>query len=391
MFRKRLPILRALFVVMFLLVLVAAPAPAAAAAGIELSTTYPGITAGPGELLTFSLQIHNHNLQSRIVQLDLSSCPEEWQASLEGQGRRINQVFLKAESAERADLKVQVPDNAPEEVHSVTVSVSLNGQIVDSLKLNINVSRATTGKDKLKAQYSELKGSSDATFVFKLGLTNTGTDEQGYSLGADIPQGWQVSFKPSHEQQQVASISVDGGETKNLEVSITPAATVEAGEYTIPVYATGTTGQAVEELKVIISGTYQLVLTTPSGRLNADVVAGRDKKITLEIKNEGSAPLHEIKFSAQTPGQWSVSFDPDTITVLDPGESRQVTATITAAGKAIAGDYVVAMSASAQETTKQEEFRVTVKTSTLWGLVGVVIVILVIAGVYGVFQKYGRR
>lgn len=391
MFKKRLRLLNALSLTIVLLVLFSTPGSVTAAAGIELSTTYPGITAGPGELLTIPLQIHNRNAQSRIVELALSSSPEGWEASLEGQGRKINQVFLKGESGERADLKIQVPEEAAEEAYAVAVSVSLNGQVVDKLTLNINVSRQTSGKDKLKAQYSELKGPADATFVFKVGLTNTGTDEQGYSLGADAPQGWQVSFKPSHEQQQVASISLDGGETKNLEVNIVPAPAVEAGEYTIPVYATSTTGQAMEELKVIISGTYQLILTTPSGRLNTDVVAGRDKKITLEVKNEGSAPLHEISFSAQTPNQWSVSFDPDTIAALDPGESRQVTATITAASKAIAGDYVVAINASAQEKTSQEEFRVTVKTSTLWGLTGVIIVILVIAGVYHVFQKYGRR
>ncbi|NLW06697.1 MAG: alpha-galactosidase, partial [Clostridia bacterium] len=355
------------------------------------STTNPGITANPGEFITFALQVNNHGTQSQIVELRIDSCPEEWQASLEGRGRKISQVFVSGQSSEMVDLKVQIPENAQEEVYTITVAALRGGSLLDSLKLTVNISETPAGEDRLKAQYSELKGPADATFNYKLSLTNNGTDEQAYSLGADIPQGWQISFKPSYEQQQVASITVAGGETKNLDVSITPAANVEAGEYTIPVYAISSSGRATAELKLIISGTYELNFSTPSGRLNTEIVAGRDQKVTLEVENSGSAPINNINFSAQAPDNWSVSFDPKTIDILNPGEKRQLTATITASNKAIAGDYVVAMKATANEAINQANFRVTVKTSTLWGIVGLVIVLLVCAGVYWVFHQYGRR
>lgn len=380
---------RILVVVMLLLFFL--PSPTIAAAGIELSTTYPGITANPGEFITFPLQVNNHGSQSQIVELRIDSCPEEWQASLEGRGRKISQVFVSGQSSEMVDLKVQIPENAQEEVYTITVAALRGGSLLDSLKLTVNISETPAGEDRLKAQYSELKGPADATFNYKLSLTNNGTDEQAYSLGADIPQGWQISFKPSYEQQQVASITVAGGETKNLDVSITPAANVEAGEYTIPVYAISSSGRATAELKLIISGTYELNFSTPSGRLNTEIVAGRDQKVTLEVENSGSAPINNINFSAQAPDNWSVSFDPKTIDILNPGEKRQLTATITASNKAIAGDYVVAMKATANEAINQANFRVTVKTSTLWGIVGLVIVLLVCAGVYWVFHQYGRR
>jgi len=378
-------------IIMVLLFLLVLPTTAMAAGGIELSTTYPGIVAGPGETISFPLDLNNSNSEGQIVTLRIDGIPEGWRASIEGNGRQIHQVYVKGKSSESANLKVEVPENVKAGDYSVDISALKNGSPLDSLKVSVKVSMEPSGEDKLKAQYRELKGPGDATFNFKLNLTNNSNTEQLYSLGAKVPQGWQITFKPSYESQQVASISVKEGSTQGLDVSITPAANVEAGEYVIPVQAASSTGVATEELKVIITGTYSMKFSTPTGRLNADVVAGRDKKVALVVENTGSAPLNGISFSASTPENWTVEFDPDIIDVLNPGESAQVTALITADAKAISGDYVVSMKASTRETSQQANFRVTVKTSTLWGVVGVAFVVLICAGIYWVFNTYGRR
>ncbi|MDK2836565.1 MAG: hypothetical protein PWP21_1342, partial [Thermosediminibacterales bacterium] len=261
----------------------------------------------------------------------------------------------------------------------------------DSLKLSVKISEARMGEDELTARYSELKGPSDATFNFKLDLTNNGGREQVYSLGAQAPEGWQVTFKPSYESQQVASISVKAGETQGLDVKVIPAVSAEEGEYTIPVLAVSSEGRVSEELKVIISGSYDMEFTTPSGRLNADLVAGKEKKVNLKVENTGSAVLNNITFSSNEPQNWSVTFDPKKIDTLKPGESRQITATITSDSKAISGDYLVSLTASTRETRSTANLRVTVKTSTLWGIVGLIIVLIVVASVYWAFRTYGRR
>ena len=68
-----------------------------------------------------------------------------------------------------------------------------------------------------------------------------------------------------------------------------------------------------------------------------------------------------------------------------------MTAYITPDSKAIAGDYIVSISASARETSASADIRVTVHTSTLWGIVGVAIIAGVIYWVATTFKKYGRR
>ena len=80
--------------------------PAIAAAAVELATTYPGIAAGSGEVVTFPLEIVNNGSQSRVVTLQVEALPEGWHASIEGKGRQVNQVYVFANSEADADLKV---------------------------------------------------------------------------------------------------------------------------------------------------------------------------------------------------------------------------------------------------------------------------------------------
>ena len=55
------------------------------------------------------------------------------------------------------------------------------------------------------------------------------------------------------------------------------------------------------------------------------------------------------------------------------------------------GDYVTSITASTAETTSTADFRVSVKTSSLWGIAGVLIIVALAAGIGYVFRKYGRR
>ncbi|MDN5344928.1 MAG: hypothetical protein PWQ18_1041, partial [Clostridia bacterium] len=191
--------------------------------------------------------------------------------------------------------------------------------------------------------------------------------------------------------KQIASLSLKPGQNQGLDVNVKPPQGVKAGTYNIPIQAASSSSKAGVVLKVNITGTYSLELTTPDGRLNADALAGRESPVTLVVKNTGSADLTGITFAANAASGWAVTFKPDKIDLLPAGGSQQVTAFIKPSSQAIAGDYVVGLTANAQEASGTAEFRVGVRTSTLWGLVGVVLVLAVIGGVAWIFRKYGRR
>ncbi|NLT97382.1 MAG: hypothetical protein GXW96_04375 [Christensenellaceae bacterium] len=141
-----------------------------------------------------------------------------------------------------------------------------------------------------------------------------------------------------------------------------------------------------------IIGTYEMKLSTPTGLLSVDAVAGQGSTVTLNIENTGNADLSNITLTAKsTPANWSVTFDKDTIETLPAGQSVQVAATIKPAKDAVTGDYVVSIQAKSTLASSQADFRVTVKTSTIWGIVGIVIIAAVVVALVLVFRKFGRR
>lgn len=385
-------ILSVILVIAFLVSFLSFAGQADAAGGVVLSTNFPGISTSAGENLTFPLKIKNNSSAKQIADLTVTSKPDKWYTTLKGSNRIIHQALIEANGEAFFDLLVNIPEEVQPGEYPITVAArNKNGYSLDNLTLKIRITDTEVGNDQLKANYLELQGPGDAAFNFKINLANNGNNEQLYGLGAQVQDGWQVSFKPSYEDQQVASIAVKPGETKSLDVIVKPPVNVKAGEYTIPIQAASAVNKITEELKVIITGTYKLEFSTPTGKLNTDIVAGRDKKVNLQVKNAGSAELNNISFSANTPIDWSVSFEPENIVSLKAGETRQVTATITAADQAIVGDYLVSMTAATQVAKGSADMRVTVKTSTLWGIVGLLIIIAVLYVIYRAFQKYGRR
>ena len=87
----------------------------------------------------------------------------------------------------------------------------------------------------------------------------------------------------------------------------------------------------------------------------------------------------------------TVTFKPEKIDLLKPGESQEIKAYVKPDSRAIAGDYAVRMTARTKETSSNAEFRVMVKTPTAWGIVGIAVIALLAGGLYRTFKVYGRR
>jgi uncharacterized membrane protein len=363
--------------------------PVYASGSLILSTSYPGLTVRPGETIKVPLEIDNKGA-SRSVELVTQSIPEDWSGTFLGSGKTVHQVFVKNGESQNVDYETLVPLDAKEGTYQIKLAAT-SGVVSDSLTLELIVSEAAQVQSKMVAQYPELQGPAGAIFSFRADLTNSSNKEQSYSLGANVPAGWEVAFKPSYEDKKIASISLEAEKNQGLDIEVKPPQNVKAGEYVIPISAVSADETIQNELKVIITGTYSLELTTPNGLLNFESTAGREKEITLVVKNTGSGDLHNVKLSARQPSNWLVNFEPEQIDLLKAEESREIKAIIKPDNKAIAGDYAVTLTASTQETSTNVDFRVIVKTSTLWGLVGVVIIGAMAYGLYHTFKVYGRR
>jgi uncharacterized membrane protein len=96
--------------------------------------------------------------------------------------------------------------------------------------------------------------------------------------------------------------------------------------------------------------------------------------------------------SATKPSGWSIEFDPKEIDEIPAGDQAEVTAKIRPAAKAVAGDYMVTIRASAEGgTSDSTDFRITVLTSTLWGVVGIALIAVAVGVVALAVLRFGRR
>ncbi len=371
------------------LVFTAVPTVARADGGISLSTTFPGISVNAGKDVTFTITVANDSASAQTIGLSAASMPEGWTGKFVGNSSPVTRVYVNGSDSVSVSFIASVPADTPEGPYKIDLLATGDNGATDTFELELNVTGQEITQGKFSSQYPTLQGASTATFAFPVDLVNNSAEAQSYSLSASAPEGWQTSIMAA--SKQIASLSLDKGSTQNLTVNIIPPQNVTAGEYKISCAAVSANETLKTDLTVVITGTYSMTLSTPTGLLSADAYAGRTSDITLSLTNTGSSDLSNVVLTATAPNDWAVSFDEKSIDTLAAGETKQVIAHIKASSDAIAGDYVVSMSASTNETSSQADFRVAVKTSTLWGIVGVVIILALIAGLVFLFRKFGRR
>jgi len=358
----------------------------AAAADVDLYTAYSHMAATPGQSLTYTIDIINNTGQIQTIPLEFDNGGHEgWEAELTSGGNQIRQISVRPEAERSVTLNLKVPL----QVNRGDYVFRVNAGSYGSLPIRVTVVEEGTYRSELTSDQPNLEGHSDSNFTYSLKLNNRTAEKQTYALSAEVPQGWDARFQSGGNN--ITSIEVEPNATQTISLRVTPSVNAAADTYRIPVRASNNNTSAELTLEAVITGTYSIQLTTPDERLSTSITAGGTRNVELLVKNNGSADLTDINLTSTAPANWEVTFEPKTINVIKPGQSVPVTATIKSSKEALAGDYVLAMTASAAEKSADAVFRVTVKTSVLWGWIGVLIVLAVIGGVYWLIRKYGRR
>jgi uncharacterized membrane protein len=366
------------------------------AAGNEiiLYTPYTGLSVTPGEGINYDIDVINNSRLIQNLSFKVKGLPAGWDYNISSGGKSIEKLAIKSkdfknENDKSLDLEVNVPLKIEKGNYHFTVIATTDDGQTFQLPLAVKIAEKGIFETEFTVEQNNMEGYSDSTFSYDTTLRNRTAEKQHYALKADAPQGWDVRFKEAGSY--VTSVTIDSGESKTIDVKVEPAVNVKADNYAITVEAnSGTTAKKIN-LEAVIKGKYGLDLTTPSGRLSQQIVAGKSKELNLKIKNTGTITLRDIKLSATTPSNWSVDFEKDKITKLEAGESTTVSATVKASDQAIAGDYQLSIKTNTPEATAAADFRITVKTSLIWGWVGILIILAVILVIFYFVKKYGRR
>ncbi|MGC8876115.1 NEW3 domain-containing protein [Thermus sp.] len=359
--------------------------------GLSLGTPYPEMGVQPGESVNLTLTLKNHGLPPGVVRLSLAEAAPGWQASLIGGGRLVRAVYLAPDGEATLTLRLQPPKEVRPGTYRFLVRAEGLGQTA-SLPIALVVGQGLPQRLSLEAELPILKGPPTSAFRYRVTLKNESDRDLLVSLEYEAPKGFQVTFTPAFGSQQVTSLPIKAGESKDLDVEVSLPKDTKADTYAVTLRALAGEAKAELGLTLEVTGRPEARLSTKEGRLSGQVVAGRENPVKLLVKNEGSAPAKNLSFSAMEPSGWEVKFEPDKIEALDPGQEKEVTARIKPSPKAVTGDYMVTLSLSGDDGVSASlDYRATVVRSTLWGLVGIGLMAVALLVLGFAVNRFGRR
>jgi len=359
--------------------------------GLSLGTSYPEIGVQPGESVNLTLTLKNYGLPPGVVRVQVAEAPQGWQASLIGGGRLVRAVYLAPDGEATLTLRLQPPKEVKPGTYRFLVRAEGLGRTA-SLPIGLVVGQGLPQRLSLEAELPILKGPPTSSFRYRVTLKNESDRDLLVSLEYEAPKGWQVTFTPAFSSQQVTSLPIKAGESKDLDVEVSLPKDTKADTYGLTLRAAAGEAKAELALTLEVTGRPEVRFTTKEGRLSGQVVAGRENAVKLVVKNEGSAPAKNLSFSAMEPSGWEVKFEPDKLDALDPSQEQEVTARIKPSPKAVTGDYMVTLSLSGSDGLSESlDYRATVVRSSLWGLVGVGIMAVALLVLGFAVNRFGRR
>lgn len=356
---------------------------------LQLTTKYPSLVIGIDETFTLSLTLRTET-EAQIVDLSVQGLSSDWTTSFRGGGRTVRSVYVEPGENASVDLRIEPPSDLEAGTYHFEV-VASGDEIEARLPIQLVVQEKTPASLAFKIELPTLRGKPSTTFRYNVTLVNEGDEDLTVDLFAQAPPVFRVTFKTGG--QEVTSIPLEANGSKSLSVEAEPLLNnIAADSYPIDLLAQAGDVSTTTEVVAEVVGQSSLTLTTPEGRLSGRAEAGDETTFTLLVQNSGSAAAQGIALSATQPSGWTVEFEPKAIAQVEPGQQVEVTAHVRPAEKALAGDYVITFRAQPENDTSDSiDFRVIVRTSTLWGIVGIGLIAISVGVVGWAVMRFGRR
>ena len=358
--------------------------------GLFLLTDYPAVTLRPGTNSTVNLRLQNYALPPERLALSVSGVPSGWTATLMGGGQPISAAMPGTDSSVSFELRVDVPKEAA--VGTTVLTVDAKGSNTQ-VALPVAVTLATDLPAKLSVtpQLPDLRGTSKSTFEYQLNIKNESGKKVLVGLSAEAPENFDATYTEQYGSQELNAVPLDPGQSKDVKLKVRPPNTVAAGQYKVAARASAEDAVVTNDLVLDITGQPKIDISGRDGILSGKASAGEDTSVPIMLSNSGTAAADQVELSGSGPTGWKIEFDPKTVDRIAPNENKEVTAKITPPAKAIAGDYVTSLRANARGESASATYRMTVVTSTQWGIIGVGIIGAALLVLVGAVARFGRR
>ncbi len=201
---------------------------------IQITTSYPVLRGQTDATFEFSLDVNNKIDADRTFNL-AAQAPEKWEINFKPgyEQKQISSLRIRGNSSQTVAVSVTPPKDTTAGEYPILVRVS-SGESKAEAKLMV----VLTGIYKLDAATATGILSTDAVTgkptTVSLLVKNTGSAvNRNVSLSSFKPENWKVEFKPEKIE------ALDPNQTKQVEATITPAATALVGDYSVGLMVDG--------------------------------------------------------------------------------------------------------------------------------------------------------
>src|ERR1700759_139386 len=335
--------------------------------GLYLMTDYPAVTVRPGTTSNIPLRLQNYGLGPERYQLSVSGVPSGGTATILGGGQPVAAAMPAPDASVPLQLRLDVPANTNLNTQTLTIKAEGEGNQA-TLPVNVALAKELPAKLTVDSKLPELRGSSKSNFEYTLTIKNDSGRNLTASFAANAPSNFETSFTEAYGTQELSSIPIDAGQSKDIKLKVRPPSTIDAGHFPVQVTVNAEDASAKTEVALDVVGQPQLQVSGRDGLLSARAVANQQSSIPVVVTNTGTAPAENIALTATAPTGWKVTFQPSTIDRLVPGKDSEVQALVTPSDKSLAGDYMTSVNATSRGEAASGQFRITVATSTVWGM-----------------------
>jgi uncharacterized membrane protein len=358
--------------------------------GLYLLSDYPAVSVRPGTTATVALKLQNYGLAPERYQLSISGVPSGWTVTLLGGGQPVSAAMPATDASVGLQLRLDIPASAEVGTETLTVTAQGQGNSV-SLPIAVTLAKELPAKLSVRSALPDLRGSPKSNFDYQLTIKNDSGRNLTVSFAANAPKNFETSFTEAYGTQELSSIPIDAGQSKDVKLHVRPPSSSDAGRYPVAVSVSAEDASAKTELGLELVGQPRLQIAGRDGLVSARAEAGVQASVPVVVSNEGTAPADNVELSGSAPSGWKILFEPKTIERIEPGKEQEVQALITPTGKSLAGDYIATIRAASRGETNSAQFRVSVTTSTMWGVAGVGIIGAALLIMVGAVARFGRR
>ena len=205
--------------------------------GLYLLTDYPAVSVRPGTTSTISLRLQNYGLPPERFALSIDGAPAGWTATLLGGGQPVGAAMPATDQSVSLQLRLDVPADAGIASKTLTVKAEGDGNNV-SLPITVNLAKELPAKLTLSPQLPSLRGTPKSSFDYTVSVKNDSGRNLTVSLAATAPRNFETSFTEAYGSQELSSVPIDAGASKDVKLKVRPPSSVDAGSFPIEMTAT---------------------------------------------------------------------------------------------------------------------------------------------------------